>query len=490
MAEAKFLMCAFCMIIVIAKCQQEGDGHRSETVSGVGVNWGLLATNPLDPSIVVNMLKDNGIKRVKIFDTDPWILGAFTGTDIELMVGIPNDQLKKLSHSMDFAKDWVKHNVSKHMHDGGVKIRYVSVGNEAFLKSYNGSYIKTTFPAMQNIQTALDKAGFGDKIKVTTALNADVYESSSDKPSGGNFRADIHDVMKQIVQFLDERKSPFLVNIYPFLSLYQNEDFPQDYAFFDSSSRTINDNNHQYTNVFEANFDTLVWSLKKVGHPDVSIMVGEIGWPTDGDKRANLNNAKRFYNGFLKKMASKKGSPLRPGPMNVYLFSLVDENLKSVLPGNFERHWGIFRYDGKPKFSIDLSGRGEDKMPIGAKGVRYLENKWCVLRKEVKNMSEVYGAVSYACALGDCTSLGTGCSCSNLDVAGNTSFSFNQFFQMNEQSVEACDFNGLATIVTQDPSHKGCSFPIEIYSGGTMLKGVIHLGGLFIWFVLIFTTFI
>lgn len=343
---------------------------------------------------------------------------------------------------------------------------------------------------MQNIQTALDKAGFGDKIKVTTALNADVYESSSDKPSGGNFRADIHDVMKQIVQFLDERKSPFLVNIYPFLSLYQNEDFPQDYAFFDSSSRTINDNNHQYTNVFEANFDTLVWSLKKVGHPDVSIMVGEIGWPTDGDKRANLNNAKRFYNGFLKKMASKKGSPLRPGPMNVYLFSLVDENLKSVLPGNFERHWGIFRYDGKPKFSIDLSGRGEDKMPIGAKGVRYLENKWCVLRKEVKNMSEVYGAVSYACALGDCTSLGTGCSCSNLDVAGNTSFSFNQFFQMNEQSVEACDFNGLATIVTQDPSHKGCSFPIEIYSGGTMLKGVIHLGGLFIWFVLIFTTFI
>lgn len=131
MAEAKFLMCAFCMIIVIAKCQQEGDGHRSETVSGVGVNWGLLATNPLDPNIVVNMLKDNGIKRVKIFDTDPWILGAFTGTDIELMVGIPNDQLKKLSHSMDFAKDWVKHNVSKHMHDGGVKIRY-----NFFLSSY------------------------------------------------------------------------------------------------------------------------------------------------------------------------------------------------------------------------------------------------------------------------------------------------------------------------------------------------------------------
>ncbi|MCI67020.1 glucan endo-13-beta-glucosidase 8-like, partial [Trifolium medium] len=67
-------------------------------------------------------------------------------------------------------------------------------------------------------------------------------------------------------------------------------------------------------------------------------------------------------------MANKEGSPLRPGPMNVYLFGLVDENLKSVAPGDFERHWGIFHYDGKPKFPIDLSGKGQDKWLIGAKG--------------------------------------------------------------------------------------------------------------------------
>jgi hypothetical protein len=116
---------------------------------------------------------------------------------------------------------------------------------------------------MQNVQKAINKAGLGDKIKVTTALNADVYDTSTDKPSGGSFNADVSDVMKQIVQFLDENNSPFLVNIYPFLSLYQNDDFPKDYAFFDSSSRTITDGNEQYTNVFDANLDTLVWSLKK-----------------------------------------------------------------------------------------------------------------------------------------------------------------------------------------------------------------------------------
>ncbi|XP_027364448.1 glucan endo-1,3-beta-glucosidase 8-like [Abrus precatorius] len=478
-------MWVFCMIFILAHCQLQG-GQGANTVQGIGVNWGSIASHPMNPTIGVNMLKDNAIKKVKIFDADSWTVSAFSGTDIELMIGIPNDQLKKLSKSKHHAEKWVKHNVTKHVHDGGINIRYVSVGNEPFLSSYNGSYIGTTFPAMENIQKAIDEAGLGDQIKVTTALNADVYESNSDKPSDGTFRNDVFDVMKQIVQFLDERKSPFVVNIYPFLSLYQNEDFPTDYAFFDSNSRSINDKNVQYTNVFDANLDTLVWSLKKIGHPNVTITIGEIGWPTDGTKEANANNAKRFYQGFLKKMASEKGSPLHPGRMNAYLFSLFDENMKSTAPGNFERHWGIFRYDGKPKFPIDFSGQGQEKWPIGAKGVVYQERQWCVLKKNV-NMSMLPGPLSYACADGDCSSLGPNCSCANLNEAGNASYAFNQYFQLNDQSVEACDFEGLATIVTQDPSNGSCFFPVEIMSGSNIL-GVIHkVGGLLIGFTLIFT---
>jgi exo-beta-1,3-glucanase (GH17 family) len=104
----------------------------------------------------------------------------------------------------------------------------------------------------------------------------------------------------------------------------------------------VNISGKQYNNVFDANLDTLVWSLKKAGVPDLKIIVGEVGWPTDGDKNANPNNAKKFYDGFLKKMAKKEGTPMRPGAMDVYLFGLIDEDLKSILPGNFERHWGIF----------------------------------------------------------------------------------------------------------------------------------------------------
>jgi hypothetical protein len=348
--------------------------------------------------------------------------------------------------------------------------RYIGVGNEPFLKSYNGSHLKTTFPALKNIQKAIDEAGFGDKIKATIPLNADVYDSPSNKPSDGNFRKDIQDLMVQIVKFLQEKKSPFLVNIYPFLSLYQNTDFPVDFAFIDGAT-PIQDKNVQYTNVFDANFDTLVWTLKKNGVGDLKIIVGEVGWPTDGNTYGNPKYAKKFYDGFLKKMGNKKGTPLKPGPMEVYLFGLLDEDMKSIEPGDFERHWGIFRYDGQPKFPIDFSGQGHtDKMPIGAKGVIYMESKWCVLKDDVKNMTVVGPEVDFACGNSDCTSLGYGSTCNRLDSRSNVSYAFNMYYQMQDQSVEACNFNGLAEMVKQNASKGSCLFPIQIVSAGERLS--------------------
>lgn len=88
-----------------------------------------------------------------------------------------------------------------------------------------------------------------------------------------------------------------MVNIYPFLSLYNSEGFPFEYAFFDNTGNTVTDNGLVYTNVFDANFDTLVSALKTVNFGSMEIIVGEVGWPTDGDINANAANAQRFYTG-------------------------------------------------------------------------------------------------------------------------------------------------------------------------------------------------
>ncbi|XP_010669543.2 glucan endo-1,3-beta-glucosidase 5 [Beta vulgaris subsp. vulgaris] len=434
--------------------------------NSIGANWGTQATHPLDGEIVVQMLKDNGISKVKLFEPDVNALKALGKSGVEVMIGIPNDLLAALSTDVSAAEKWVSKNLSSYVSSHGVNVRYVAVGNEPFLKTLNGTYDAMTLPALQNIQSALIKAGLANQVKVTIPLNADVYQTSSNVPSGGDFRSDINDLMLKIVKFLNDNACPITINIYPFISLYNDPNFPADYAFFDGFSSPLDDNGKTYTNVFDANYDTLVWSLQKNGFPNMSIIVGEIGWPTDGDNNANPTTARRFNQGLVNHLSAGKGTPMRPsGPIDVYLFSLIDEDDKSILPGNFERHWGIFNYDGTPKYQLNL-GLAKIGSVMPAKGVQYLEKKWCVMSSSA-NLTDpqIASSVSYACERADCTSLGDGTSCSNLDVQGNISYAFNSYYQEQNQQDKACQFpNGLSTITTKDPSSGTCRFIVQIKS--------------------------
>jgi hypothetical protein len=322
-------------------------------------------------------------------------------------------------------------------------------------------------PALQNVQRALNDAGLGDTVKATVPLNADVYNSPVDQPvpSAGRFRPDISDLMTAIVQLLNQSGAPFTVNIYPFLSLYGNDNFPVDYAFFDGTGSPVVDTNGiQYTNVFDANFDTLVSALGAAGFGGMPVVVGEVGWPTDGDKQATAALAQRFYAGLMRKLAANDGTPLRPNQyIEVYLFSLIDEDAKSVAPGNFERHWGIMRYDGQPKYGMDLSWQGGNTALVAARDVQYLARQWCVANPNAPGLqSRIADSVTYACTYADCTSLGYGSTCSSLDAVGNASYAFNMYFQVQNQAEGSCDFQGLAVQTTQDPSMNTCNFTIQL----------------------------
>ncbi|XP_012070505.1 glucan endo-1,3-beta-glucosidase 6 [Jatropha curcas] len=437
-------------------------------VSCIGANWGTQATHPLPPDTVVRLLLDNRIQKVKLFDADYDTLRALGKSGIEVMVGIPNDLLASMASSVKAAEKWVSKNVSTHISTNNVNIRYVAVGNEPFLETYNGSFIQSTFPALQNVQSALIKAGLSNQVKVTVPLNADVYESSTGLPSGGDFRADIHDLMINIVKFLSDSGSPFTVNIYPFISLYIDPNFPVEYAFFDGNATPVNDGGTSYYNMFDANYDTLASALQKNGFGNLPIIVGEIGWPTDGDKNANLVYAQRFNQGFMSHISDGKGTPLRPGPIDAYLFSLIDEDAKSIDPGNFERHWGIFTYDGKAKYALNL-GTANSGLLVEAKNVHYLERKWCVMKPSAKlDDPNVAPSVSFACGLADCTSLGYGTSCGNLDARGNISYALNSYYQIQNQVDTACKFENVSMITKNDPTTGTCRFGIMIeqYYGG------------------------
>lgn len=464
------------------------------SVSGIGANWGTQATHPLPPDTVVRLLRDNGFQKIKLFDADYDALRALGKSGIEVMVGIPNDKLTSLAGSVKAAEKWVSKNISTHITTNNVNIRYVAVGNEPFLASYNGSFLKTTFPALQNVQSALIKAGLSNQVKVTIPLNADVYASSSGVPSGGDFRTDIHDLMLAIVKFLSDNGAPFTVNIYPFISLYTDDNFPVEYAFFDGNASPINDGGTNYYNMFDANHDTLVWALQRNGFGNLPIIVGEIGWPTDGDRNANIAYAERFNQGFMSHISGGKGTPMRPGPIDAYLFSLIDEDAKSIQPGNFERHWGIFTYDGRAKYPLNLGTTNSGAL-IPAKNVQYLEKKWCVMKPGAKlDDPQVALSVSYACGLADCTKLGYGTSCGSLDARGNISYAFNSYYQRNNQLDQACKFAGLGMVTKTDPSVDPCTFDIMIepYYGGAQGRfgcirrslGLVAASIFFLWIVL------
>ncbi|XP_021756760.1 glucan endo-1,3-beta-glucosidase 6-like [Chenopodium quinoa] len=427
---------------------------------GMGVNWGMISTHPLPPEIVVKLLKDNGFNKVKLFEANHGALRALGNSGIEVMVGIPNNMLASLAGNVQAAVNWVNQNISTYVSNSGVNIRYVAVGNEPFLKDYGDQFTHTTLPALQNIQAALIKAGLAHKVKATVPLNADVYQSDTTLPSGGSFRADIHDLMISIVKFLSNNAAPIMVNIYPFLSLNSDPNFPMDFAFFEGGSHPIVDGPVTYTNVFDANYDTLIAALEKSGFPNMPIIIGEVGWPTDGAPNANIANAKKFNQGLISRIIQGKGTPKRHTPPDVYIFSLIDEDAKSVDPGNFERHWGMFNYDGSLKYQLNI-GRGKTLVP--AKGVKYLPKKWCVMSPQASpSPSTIASSISYACQFADCTSLAYGSSCGNLDARSNASYVFNMYYQTKNQSAGACNFNNMAMTTTTDPSQRGCRFEIMI----------------------------
>nr|TKW32348.1 hypothetical protein SEVIR_2G163800v2 [Setaria viridis] len=393
--------------------------------AAIGVNWGTLSSHRAPPGVVVDLMRANRISKVKLFDADPGVLRALAGSGIQVMVGVTNGELASIAGSQAAADAWVAQNVSRYVGRGVVDIRYIAVGNEPFLTSYQ-----------------------------------DAYESAS-VPSQGVFRTELTQIMTQLAAFLSSSGAPFVVNIYPFLSLYQNSDFPQDYAFFEGSTHPLVDGPNVYYNAFDGNFDTLVSALGKIGYGNLPIAIGEIGWPTEGAPSANLTAARAFNQGLINRITSSKGTPLRPGvpPADVYLFSLLDEEQKSILPGNFERHWGIFSFDGQAKYPLNL-GLGNSVLK-NAKEVPYLPSRWCVANP-ARNLDSVSDHMKLACSMADCTTLYYGGSCYGIGQKGNVSYAFNSYYQQQKQDPKSCDFDGLGMITYLDPSMGECRFLVGV----------------------------
>ncbi|KAK1376830.1 Glucan endo-1,3-beta-D-glucosidase [Heracleum sosnowskyi] len=344
MSILKFIVCLLCLF-------------SFRTVScdfgSIGVNYGRVADNLPDPSKVVQLLKSNGITRVKIFDAHPSVLSAFVDSGINVTVTMPNQLLSSAATDLSFTDSWLKARIVPFF--PRTRIEAIAMGNEVFMDSQNTPYL---VPAMQNMFASLLKLGFAHDIKISSPIAFSAFENTY-PPSSASFKSDLKPVIEPMLDFLQQSGSYLMVNIYPFFAYEANKDnISLDYALL-RPNQGVKDpaNGNVYQSLFVAQLDAVFAALDKMYYDDIKVVVSETGWPSAGEDTeygAGPENAALYNGNLVRRVLTGGGTHLRPNhTLNVFLFALFNENQKNGPIS--ERNYGLFYPNQQKVYDIPLS---------------------------------------------------------------------------------------------------------------------------------------
>ncbi|KAJ9695491.1 hypothetical protein PVL29_010794 [Vitis rotundifolia] len=316
------------------------EGSKGAFGAHVGVCYGLLGDILPPPHEVVHLYKHKNIPRMRIYSPLPHVLQALRGSNIEVMVGVANEDLCHIATNMANAYSWVHNNVRNY---ANVNFRYIAVGNEIHPPAWEANHL---LGAMKNIHRAISEAGLGNQIKVSTPFSAEIL-GESDPPSKGSFKPHMESFINPIIRFLVDTHAPFFLNVYTYFSYIGSpHHISLEYALFTSPGVVVHDGQFGYQNMFDAVLDAAYSALEKAGGVSLEIVVAETGWPSAGGLASTVENARTYNTNLLRHV--KGGTPKRPGkPIQTYPFSMFNENKKEPA---YEKHWGLFYPNKQPVY--------------------------------------------------------------------------------------------------------------------------------------------
>ncbi|KAJ7960088.1 putative Glucan endo-1,3-beta-glucosidase [Quillaja saponaria] len=431
----------------------------------IGVNIGTDLSDMPHPTQVVALLKAQQIRHVRLYNSDQAILIALANSGIQVIISVPNEELLAIGQSNSTAANWISHNVVAHY--PATNITAICVGSEVLTTLPNAA--KVLVSALKFIHSALVASNLDRQIKVSTPISSSIILDSF-PPSQAFFNRSLNPVLVPMLNFLQSTGSYLMLNIYPYYDYMQsNGVIPLDYALFKPlppNKEAVDSNTLvHYSNVFDAMVDAAYFSMAFLNFTNIPITVTESGWPSKGDSSepdATVDNANTYNSNLIRHVLNKTGTPKRPGiAVSTFIYELYNEDKK---PGPVsEKNWGLFDADGAPIYILHLTGSG-------AVLANDTTNQTYCTAKDGSDPKMLQAALDWACGSGkvDCSPLLQGQPCYEPDnIIAHSTYSFDTYYHQMGKSPESCDFNGVATITTTDPSHGSCVFPGSLGKNGT-----------------------
>ncbi|CAL4929967.1 unnamed protein product [Urochloa decumbens] len=345
------------LCLSLARCYLTTPGSLQASQSFIGVNYGTIADNLPPAASTASLLMSTSIGKLRLYEPQPELVAALAGSNISMLLGIPNGDVPSLASSPAVAASWVAANIPT-----TVPVSAISVGNE-LLNSGDSTLPPLLLPAMQNLLAALPA---GSTTKISTVHSMAVL-SASDPPSSGAFHPDLAGSLDPVLDFLHANAAPFMINPYPYFA-YASDTRPETLAFClfqPNAGRVDAVSGLTYTNMFDAQLDAIRAALDAKGYSGVDIVIAETGWPYKGDADeagATVENARAYNANLVAHLKSQAGTPRTPGKsVDTYIFALYDEDLKGGPES--ERSFGLYKTDLTANYDAGLAKSGATAAP-------------------------------------------------------------------------------------------------------------------------------